>query len=213
MKIKIDVENKFPIKSCLNGDFDIFVNGFNGCERVRYGKELSGQTTFLKELCHLSEDSEKIIISAFDTDNCGILKQSVGVFEKGKLLGISDMSISLSDSDYMPGSGGKLYQTHACKIGTAIGDDLFSFVLFKSLAICGAEIIIAVCNYAKKEINSILIRAYSFLLGVPIVLLYKNGVFVSNVNGELVSPICENVYEIEPYTDFILKTTKIRLRK
>ena len=135
------------------------------------------------------------------------------MFEKGKLLGISDMTVALSDSEYMPGSGGNLYQTNICKIGTAIGDDLYSFSLFKALATCGAEIIIAVSSFRKKEINSILIRAYSYLLGVPTVLLYKGGCYVSNVNGELVLPIEDNVYDVEPYTDFILKTTKIKLKR
>ena len=213
MKIKIDFENEFPTTQSLQGDFDLYLNGFNGCERVRYGKELSGQTTILKNLCKLSESTDKTIISAFDTDNYGILKQSVGVFNKGKLLGISDMSIALSDNGYMPGAGGKLYDTNSCKIGVLVGDDLFSFELFKSLAICGAEIIVALSDFKKKEINSILIRAYSYLLGVPTVLVFKNGCYVSNVNGDLLSPKENDVYEVEPYTDFILKTTKIKLKR
>ena len=206
MIIKIDFENQFPNIENLEGDFDLYVNGFNGCERIKYGKELSGQTTHLKNLCRLSESSGKTILSAFDTDNYGILKHSVGVFDKGKLLGISDTSVSYSDSAYMPGSGAKLYQTNSCKMGVAVGDDLFSFELFKSLAVC--EIIIAISDFKKKEINSILIRAYSFLLGVPTVLLFNKGAYVSDVNGDLVSCKDENVVEVEPYTDFILKTTK-----
>ncbi len=213
MKIKIDFENAFPLPSALDGDFEIFVNGFNGCEKVKYGKELSGQTSILKHLCDLSKISDKTVLSAFETDNYGILKQSVGVFDKGKLLGISDMSVSLSDTEYMPGSGAKLYQTDKCKFGVAIGDDLFSFNLFKSLAVCGAEIIIALSDFSKKEINSILIRAFSFLLGVPVVLLFKGGCYVSNVNGDLSLPAQNGVYEVEPYADFILKTTKTRLKR
>ena len=213
MKVKIDFENEFPVESLLTGDFDIYVNGFNGCDKVKYGKELSGQTSTLKTLCTLSQKSNKTIISAFDTDNYGILKQSVGVFDKGKLLGISDATLSLGDSVYMPGNGGKLYQSKCIKFGVAVGDDVYSFELFKSLAICGAEMFIAICDVKKKEINSILTRAYSFLLGVPTILLFKGGCYVANVNGDLSSPIENNVYEIEPYADFILKTTKIRLEK
>ena len=108
MKIKIDFENNFPNATCLNGDFDLYLNGFNGCDCVKYGKELSGQTNTLKSLCQLSEKTDKTFLSAFNTDNYGILKQSVGVFDKGKLLGISDSSVSFSDSGFMPGSGGIL---------------------------------------------------------------------------------------------------------
>ena len=213
MKIKIDFENTFPTQHSLNGDFDVYVNGFNGCETVKYGKELSGQTNLLKGLSRLTEDCDKTIISAFDTDNYGIIKHSVGVFEKGKLLGISDMSIALSDNGYMPGSGGKLYQTKDCKIGVAVGDDLFSFELFKALVTCGAEVIFALTDFRKKEINSIIIRAFSYLLGVPTVLLFKGGCYVTSVNGELASPTEDGIYNIEPYTDFILKTTKIKLKR
>lgn len=213
MKIKIDVSNDFPTQSSLDGDFDVYVNGFNGCEKVKYGKELSGQTATLKNLCIASEKSNKIIISAFDTDNYGILKRSVGVFEKGKLLGISDMSVSLDSFEYMPGSGGKLFNTELCKIGIAVEDDIYSFNIFKALSVCGAEIIVAISDFKKKEINCILSRAYAFLLGVPIVLLYKNGCYVSNVNGDLESPIDSDVFKVEPYCDFILKTTKIKLKR
>ena len=150
MKIKIDVENTFPQKRDLMGDFDLFINGFNGCERVKYSKELSGQTTTLKDICRLSDITEKTVISAFDTDNYGIIKHSVGVFDRGKLIGISDMSVNLDGGAYMPGIGGKLYETKSGKIGIAVGDDLFSFGLFKSLAVCGAEIIIAVSAFSKK---------------------------------------------------------------
>ena len=213
MKIKIDLQNQFPSAQSTQGDFDLYLNGFNNCETIKYGKELSGQTAILKSLCEVSKNTNKPIITAFDTDNYGILKQSVGVFENGKLLGITDMSIALSDNGYMPGASSKLYDLSSCKLGVLVGDDVYSFELFKSLAVCGAEIIVALSNLKKKEINSILIRAYSFLLGLPIVLVYKNGCYVSNVKGELVSP-CENeVYEVEPYTDFILKTTKIRLKR
>ena len=213
MKIKIDFKNQFPNEHNVCGNFDLYLNGFNGCERVKYGKELSGQTTVLKDLCKLSERIDKTIISAFDTDNYGILKQSACVLDKGKLLGISDMSIALSDNGYMPGTGGKLYDTSTCKIGVLVGDDVYSFELFKSLAVCGAELIVALSNFKKKEINSILVRAYSFLLGVPTILVFNNGCYVSNVNGDLVSPCEDDVFEVEPYTDFILKTTKIKLKR
>ena len=214
MKIKIDFENFFPTDLTFYGDCDLLINGFNNCPTVKYGKELSGQTDTLKRLCKLSEKSEKVIISAFDTDNYGILKRSAGVFENGKLLGISDMAVSLSDSVYMPGAGGKLYDTSLGKIGLIIEDDLYSFSLFKSLAVCGAEVIIGVSNFKKKEINSVLIRAYSYLLGVPSVLIFYGGAYVSDTNGDLtVLDKDTNETEVLPQIDFILKTTKIKLKK
>ena len=214
MKVRIDFENDFPTLSCLSGDFDLFINGFNDCETIKYRNEINGQSQRLKELCALSEKSCKVIISAFDTDNYGIIKRSAGVFNNGKLLGISDMSVSYSDSGYMPGSGGKLFDTSAGKIGLIIEDDLYSFSLFKSLAICGAEFIIGVTNFKKKEINSVLIRAYSYLLGIPSILVFSGGAYYSDTNGSLTHLASQNPQiEMLPFCDFLLKTTKIKLKK
>ena len=213
MKIKIDLKDEFPLDENLKGDFDLFINGFNDCEKVKYSKELNGQTSKLKRLCALSEKYGKVIISAFETDNYGILKQSAGVFEKGKLLGISDMTATYDCEYYMPGSGGKLYQTQKAKIGIAVGDDLYSFGLFKALAVCGAEIIVATTNFKKKEINSIIARAYAYLLGVPIILLFKGGAYATNTDGSLAPISDDNVTEISPYHEYILKTTKTRLHR
>ena len=213
MKIKIDLKDEFPLAENLKGDFDLFINGFNDCEKVKYSKELNGQTSKLKTLCQLSEKHDKVIISAFDTDNYGILKQSAGVFEKGKLLGISDMTAVYDYDGYIPGSHGKLYQTQKAKIGLAVGEDLYSFGLFKALAVCGAEIIVAPTNFKKKEINSIISRAYAYLLGVPILLLFKGGAYAANTGGNLVPINNDGEVELTPYHEYILKTTKTRLHR
>ena len=93
MIIKVDYKNKLPNESELVDDFDLFINGFNGADKVKYSKELNGQSQVLKDLCSLSSKSKKPIVSAFDTDNYGILKKSAGVFENGKLLGLDGKQI------------------------------------------------------------------------------------------------------------------------
>ena len=213
MKIKVDYKNKLPQNDDLIGDFDLLINGFNCADKIYYGKELSGKTKTLKELCALTHEFKKPIISAFDTDNYGLKKKSAGVFEKGKLLGICDSSTLIGDSDYLPGTNAKLYDLSVCKLGVLVQDDLFSFTLFKSLAVCGAEIIVCLTDFDKKDIYTILTRAYSFLLGVPIVLTYTNGCIVSNVKGEQTTEVESNVYEVLQTLEFVLKTTKTRLIK
>ena len=196
----------------LNGDrFDILAVGFRANERINYSKELRGETNTLKNFAEATKDGGALIY-AIDTDNYGIIKHSAGVFDGGKLLGISDMTVAYSDSPYMPGAHGKLYDTACGKIAVAIGDDLLRFELFKSFAVCGAETVIAVRKGESSEINTVLLRAYSYLLGFPILLVCKDKTFASNVKGELVEPK-DDVFELVPIYDFSIKTTKIKLNK
>lgn len=213
MKAKvINCEAPTIKKTYRNQDCDLVVFGFNGAERVKYSKELNGETTKLKDLAAYSENCEKTIVSAFDTDNYGIIKHSAGVFDCGKLLGISDMTVSYSDSPYMPGAHGKLYDTASGKFAVAIGDDVFRYELFKSFAVCGAEIVIVIRKGELKEINTVLLRAYSYLLGFPILLVCKDKAVATNVKGEIVEPK-DDVFELTPLFEFSIKTTKIKLNK
>lgn len=213
MKVKvINCEAPTIKKTYRNQDFDLVVFGFNGAERVKYSKELNGETTKLKDLAAYSENCEKTIISAFDTDNYGIIKHSAGVFDCGKLLGISDMTVSYSDCPYMPGAHGKLYDTASGKFAVAIGDDLFRYELFKSFAVCGAEIVIVIRKGDSREINTVLLRAYSYLLGFPILLVCNDKAVATNVKGEIVEPK-DDVFELSPLFEFSIKTTRIKLNK
>ena len=213
MKVKVFIPGTDIIKKAhKNQDYDIVVNGFNQTERIRYSKELNGETCRLKTLAECSENTAKTYICAFDTDNYGIIKHSAGVFDCGKLLGISDMTVAYSGSPYMPGAHGKLYDTLAGKFAVAIGDDLYRYELFKSFAVCGAEFVVVIRKGDASEINTVLLRAYSYLLGFPILLVCNDKALCSNVKGEIVSPD-EDVFELTPLFDFSLKTTKIKFNK
>ena len=59
MRIKIDVVNDFPNESTLAGDFDLLINGFNDCTKIKYGSELKGETNHLKRISDLSKKSGK----------------------------------------------------------------------------------------------------------------------------------------------------------
>ena len=122
------------------------------------------------------------------------------------------MTVSYASSPYMPGAHGKLYDTLAGKFAVAIGDDLYRYELFKSFAVCGAEFVIVIRKGESSEINTILLRAYSYLLGFPILLVCNDKALCSNVKGEIVTPD-EDVFELTPLFDFSLKTTKIKFNK
>ena len=130
----------------LNGDrFDILAVGFRANERINYSKELRGETNTLKNFAEATKDGGALIY-AIDTDNYGIIKHSAAVFENGKLLGISDMTESYSDTPYMPGANGKLYDLQCGKIGLAVGDDILSYEL-----VCGLRGGSDCCCYQKQN--------------------------------------------------------------
>ena len=177
---------------------------------VRYRKELSGETNELKTLAAISEAAEAVVVVPFDTDNYGIIKHSVGVFDKGKLSGISDMTVTYEDSPYMPGVSGSLYDTSFGKIAVAVGDDLYSYELMRSFAICGAEAIISV-RTGKSDMDGIVLRAFSYLLGIPFVSVTPDGVTATDHKGDVtVKTDREEEFSVCSATEFHLKISKTR---
>ncbi|HBF86507.1 MAG TPA: hypothetical protein DDW54_02380 [Clostridiales bacterium] len=212
MRIKTDVYSPFP-KLSFKPDCDILVNGFNTRERVKYGKELSGDTTVLKDIAALSEKYSLTIISAFDTDNYGIIRHSAAVFDKGKLLGISDMTTAYEDSPYMPGGSGKLFDTSAGKIGVCVGDDIYQYDLIRSFAVCGAEVVVSVRREKPKEIDGVLLRAYAYLTGLPILMLADKKRLAADVKGDLVEITSEDFFDLSPLSEYVLKMTRVKFNK
>jgi hypothetical protein len=192
--------------------FDLLVVGFGGDERIRYAKELRGETNVLKNLAAATEE-DKALIYAADTDNYGIIKHSAAVFENGKLLGISDMTTAYSDTPYMPGANGKLYDMKFGKIGLAVGDDLLSYDLMRSFAVCGADAVIAITRLDVKETDAILVRAYSYLLGLPFLLVGSTKNVCSDPKGNLTAKDENGAYTLTPLRDYALKTVKIRFER
>lgn len=213
MKIKtLNGNDDFALDE-LNGDyFDILAVGFNPDERIKYSKELRGETNTLKNLAEATKDGGALIY-AVDTDNYGIIKHSAAVFENGKLLGISDMTESYSDTPYMPGANGKLYDLHYGKVGLAVGDDVLSYELMKSFAVCGAEAIVAIIQSKIKETSAIVIRAYSYLLGLPVILIGENETICSDPKGRLTKKDENGIFTLTPLSEYALKTVKIRFER
>ncbi len=200
------------MKVCVGNNFgnsaDIYVDG-DFESTVKYGKEINGETDVFKTTATLSQRKNTIILYPCDTDNFGIKKQSCAVFDKGKLLGISDMTVSIDGSSYSIGVSGKIYDFHCGKTGIAVGDDLYSFELIKAFTICGAEAVICLKRRIKKSIDSIIVRAYSFLLGVPIILISKDYIFCADPKGNEVENK-DGLFELTPLSTYTIKTTKIK---
>ncbi len=196
--------------TALDEHYDLLAAGFDENETISYSKELRGETNALKELAKMTENIDKALIYAVDTDNYGIIKHSAAVFENGKLLGISDMTVSYSYDSYMPGANGKLYDLKCGKIGVGLGDDITSFELMRAFAICGAEAVIILQKSNTKEMSGILIKAYAYLLGIPFMLIGKNSVIAADPQGKPVYGDENGIYELMPANEYALKTVKVR---
>ncbi|MBR1676788.1 MAG: hypothetical protein IJ706_05700 [Clostridia bacterium] len=193
------------------GDFDLAVNGFLP-KPVRYKRELSGESNVLKELAELSKNVGAAIVCPFDTDNYGIMKKSAGVFEGGKLLGISDMNVAYADSPYMPSASGKIYSVGGDKFALAIEDDMYSYEILKAYAICGADAVI----FLKKnhgEMDGTVIRAFCYSLGLSAMFISPKTHFAFNSKGQNVEPDGDGVYDLISVAEYNLEIRKTKFTK
>lgn len=159
--------------------------GFNGVKKIYYKKELSGEDDILSSIANFSKKSQKLIISGAITDNYGIIRKSAIIAEDGKLLGISDMNLCLDKSPYSSGVGYRVYQTKIGRVGVIVDDDIIDIDGVKSMAQCGADVIICLISEEEKSQYNVLVRAYSFLFGLPIVIVSSSSVMAGDMNGEI----------------------------
>lgn len=166
-------------------DAQVVILGFESVGKVSYKHELSGNENKLLEIASFSKQTKKIVIAGAYTDNYGLLKKSAIIAENGKILGISDMNLAFDESEFASGGSFKVYQTSVARIGVVVSDDILSLEGVKAMALCDADIIVAVLCDEEKPQHNFLIRAYSYLFGVPIVMLTKTGVIASDMLGEI----------------------------
>jgi hypothetical protein len=64
------------------------------------------------------------------------------------------------------------------------------------MALCDADCIIAVVGCEEKPQYNMLVRAYSYLFGVPILLVFNEGAIASEISGEICGGSREKISEI-----------------
>ena len=152
LKIFTEKSQKLALAD-INGvkNSQISVFGFNSLGKVSYKNELNGTDNKLPDLASFSKKTGKVIIAGAITDNYGILKQSLIIAEKGKLLGISDMTLAIDSTDYSSGGSFKVYQTEVGRIGLLVGDDIINLDGVKAMSLCDADFIIVIENEEKPQ--------------------------------------------------------------
>ena len=176
-------------------NFDLICFDFDGLNKISYKYELNGTESALQNFASLSKKTKKILIAGCITDNYGVVRRSAVIAENGKLLGISDMNTNLNLSGYSQGGGYRVYQTSKGRLGVVISDDILDYDGVKSLSLCDADFIVCIVGEEKPQYE-LLIRAYSYLFGLPLLLISGAGAFGSDINGEVIGGSREKISEI-----------------
>lgn len=197
------------IKSLPECDIALF--GFGGLGEVNYESELKGLTDKFEDAARLSRTAGCGVLCGCKTVSRGILRKSVAVADRGKLLGITDMNHVIDCEDYKSGAGLGFYNVGGFKVGLCIENDLFFPDGIKALSMCGCNLIVGVMEELKDNIPPLLIRAYSYLYGVPVIMCAGNVAFFAETNGEIASssrPL--TLYEITPKNRYRVVTTRTK---
>ena len=174
-------QEKMP--SMKNSNLIVF--GFNGLGLVSYKKELAGETEYFHDVAKLSSTCEGVVISGCDTDTYGVFRHSAVIADKGRILGVTDMSHSIDDSEFVAGGNFRVYDTSAGKIGILIGEDLFFPESSRVLALCDADFIVCIFKKIENVMPQIMLRACSFANGVAMALVAKNYACISDIRGKI----------------------------
>lgn len=186
----------FSVKNSEYQSEKLAIFGFNGIDKISYKNELNCSENKLSNFAKLSKESGKVLISGTITDNYGVLRRSAVIADKGKLLGISDMRLSVNDNGYTGGGAQRVYQTQVGRIGLLLGDDILDVDGIKAMSLCDADFIVAITSGEEKPQYNFLIRSYSYLFGVPIVLINSTSVIASDLSGEICGKSLENYTKI-----------------
>ena len=201
--------SQFRLKE-QNETADIFLFGFNGLGEVNYEKELKGETALFEETALLSKEKKSVVVCGCITDTRGHKRKSALVAENGRLSGVSDL-LYATDGECSSGVSLRVYDTKLGKMGVIVAEDLYFPDVIQNLSACGSDFI--VCPFPKviNSVPSVLLRAYSYCYGVPILLCGEGYAMSADGTAELsfASPQSPITYEFDKIQEYHL----IELRK
>ena len=190
---------------------DLAVLGFQSLGEVDYERELKGETEKFEEAARLSKKFSCGLICGCRTVSRGLLRKSCAVADRGKLLGISDMTHVLDGEEYKSGSSLGLYKVNGLKVGVCIENDLLFPDTFKSLSSCGCNVMIVVMEEVRDNMPALLIRAYSFLYGVPVIMCAGKTAYFADISGAIAtSTQACTLFEVSPKNEYHVVTTRLK---
>lgn len=190
---------------------DIAVMGFKSLGEVDYECELKGSTDKFEDAARLSKNYACAVACGCRTLSRGVVRKSVAVADRGRLLGISDMNHVLDCENFKSGAGLGLYTVGGYKIGLCIENDLLFPEDVKSLALCGCNLIVAVLEELKDNVPPLLARAYSYLFGVPMIMCAGNTACLTQTSGAIATSTQPYAtFEVSPQNRYRLVTSRIK---
>lgn len=190
---------------------DVAVFGFGTLGTVDYESELSGKTDKFEQMARLSGAARCGVLCGCITDSRGLKRKSVAAASCGKLLGITDMMHVLDDEGYKSGANVGIYQIGGYKVGLCIDNDLLFPEIIKTCAMCGCNLIAVHSEEVTDGIPPLLIRAYAYLYGIPVVLSAGGTAYFADITGVIA---CSNqdvaVFETSPKNCYRAVTSRRR---
>lgn len=192
-------------------DCDIAVFGFSGLGEVDYELELKGETEKFEQAARLSKSAGCGLVCACKTLSRGFKRKSAAVSDRGKLLGITDMTRVLDGEEYKSGACMGLFKVNGCNIGVCLGNDLLFPEAIKSLADCGCNVITVILEEVRDNLPPLLIRAYSYLYGVPFIMCAGKTAYFADISGAIATSTQNYaLFDVSPQSKYHVVTTRLK---
>ena len=190
---------------------DLAVFGFAGLGEVDFELELRGESEKFESAARLSKTGGCGVVCACKTLSRGIRRRSAAVADGGKLLGITDMNHVFDGENYKSGANLGLFKVGGCKVGVVVENDLSFPETFKSLSLCGCNVIVALVEEVRDNLPPLLARAYAYLYGVPVVMCAGKRAYFADITGAIASSAQKYcLFEFDPQNRYRLVTTRRR---
>lgn len=190
---------------------DIAVFGFKGLGEVDYEQELKGLTDKFEDAARLSKSADCGVLTGCKTISRGLVRKSVAAACGGKLLGISDMTHVIDGETFKSGAGLGVYTLGGYKVGLCIENDLLFPETIKALSLCGCNAVVVFMEELKDNLPPLLIRSYSYLYGVPIIMCAGSTACYAEVSGEIATSAQPYaLYDVSLRNRYRVVTTRIK---
>lgn len=174
---------------------------------INFKSEMQGLSKSLVNFGKISQGLGGITLVGAISNNCGINKKSVFVFNCGKLISICDMNAC--EEKFSGSHGLKIIPYENQKIGVLVDKDLFSLNAVSSLVTCGCSAIINLYKDFSTKKAVVASEFYSYIHSVNFVHYSQNQFCAFSCKGEKIEPVFgEVVLENSP----TFKECKIKRR-